>query len=737
MNQVSINLNKNIPFKNIPAEQTQPEYSMSEIQIPAIYQTPPEGYTPKTFKEKVKSVDMMGIVYPWIAHPILTLGTAAGIAIGVDKFSEACGGEYNKSLVGKAAKFGDNIENSAFFKNKTVKDIIKTGKDGTAKVAKLFKNSDVINAIRKTPSQAEWAIVKDETLTMRQRMVHEFTNMAKTLKLTEDGFVPLNKLGLDDAEHKFLKTLFNDAQILEEQASNAIQLKRIGKFSDNEILNIVKSVGATDRVKDETFNLFGNGITKDYLKQLESKVIKADDTLIIENACKNAKNVRIGAGNLKWLGKVQPFERKITCSELYNRLHSMGSGAKTKTGRMMSKFLQKCHRGFTFGGGKMNALFFVAPFLVESIVATMKADKNEKIGTAAHGLIESVSWVFTFPLAVQIMHHLAGAQYAGMGETKVQAFRDKINTFNEKVKGNKYKTYKDYKDAKKLLKKELKELEKVKGQNLLTKTCRKIGKFVTLDLETIKSYRGGNAIENTLRKTPNFLKNVLGVPMRFGIWMAISMGVLDAALNKGTKIIFGNYHDRFKEEEREAAKKEQKKFLFEDLENRLYETQAKKMMTPEIPQENLANSLSNNNEKLSDTKQKSEAIPQQENKPSAVPEKTTDKIKTENIIPDNQVNNTANTATEKPSYTYIPDQNPNPELFTQKSNEIDNYTYIPSSENLFTKEIEKNLRKYIPSQTAGNFIKTFDNSGLEPALRRADRAEQRALATLAGKFDEI
>ena len=737
MNKINMRFNNNIGFKNQQVEQVPLEGQYSNVELPYIYQ-PTTDPNQKTFKEKVKKVDMMGIVYPWLAHPVLTLGTAATIAVGVDKFSEACGGEYSKSLVGKTAKLGDDFANSKFVKSKPMQAVIGWWKKGSQKVSEKFKNSDLINAIRKTPSQAEWAIVKDETLTMRQRMVHEFSSMTKTLKLAEDGFVPLSKLGLDKADNEFLAKLFKDSNILEEQASNAIQLKRLGRYSDNEILNIVRSSNATQRVKDETLSLFGNGITKEYLKQIDSKVITPKDTLIVENACKNAKNIRIGDGNLKWLGKVQPFERKITCSELYNRLHSMGSGAKTKTGKTFSKFLQKCHRGFTFGGGKMNALFFVAPFMVESIVATMKADKNEKVGTAAHGLIESVSWVFTFPLAVQIMHHLAGSQYAGMGETKVQALRDKINSFNQKVIDNKYKTFKDYSDAKKLLKKEIKELEKVDGQNLLTKISRKLGKFVTLDLETIKPFSGGNTLENTLRKLPNFGKNVIGVPMRFAIWAGISMGVLDAALNKGTKLLFGNYYDRFKAEEHENAKKEQKKFLHEDLQNRLYEAQARKLM----PQTDIIE----NPEAEQDFEQPSFSKPPfvEENPVAKEPSNVEEEVlQTRPLDNSNFVQQKfpevkkVESVKQEPAYTYIPSQNPNPEIFANNKTveKRDNYTYIPSSENVLKKENE--IRKYIPSQTSANFTKTFDNSGLEAALRRADRAEQKAIQTLAGNFNNI
>ena len=47
---------------------------------------------------------------------------------------------------------------------------------------------------------------------------------------------------------------------------------------------------------------------------------------------------------------------------------------------------------------------------------------------------------------------------------------------------------------------------------------------------------------------------------------------------------------------------------------------------------------------------------------------------------------------------------------------------------------EEQINKYIPSQIGAQFNKTFDNSGLEAALRRADRAEKRAISTLAGNF---
>ena len=88
------------------------------------------------------------------------------------------------------------------------------------------------------------------------------------------------------------------------------------------------------------------------------------------------------------------------------------------------------------------------------------------------------------------------------------------------------------------------------------------------------------------------------------------------------------------------------------------------------------------------------------------------------------------------NYTYIPSQKnvvPHP----IKENNRDNYTYIPSSKCTIQpvpKDIEKK-RKYIPSQEGAKIQKSFDNSGLQSALDRAQLAEDKALKVLAGNFD--
>lgn len=723
MNSINTNFNNKynlrVPFKagegNVPAQQ-------EEVQIPDLYYVPDNQYEQKSFKETVKEADMMGMIYPWIAHPLLMVGTCAGLAYGVDKFSQACGGDYEKSLLGKAAKLGDNIQNSRIAQSDLVKKFFNIGTSGRKNFNEMTKNSDVINAIRNTPSMPEWGFVKDELLTQEQRIVHEFTRITDGLHLgtesSSGGFlgifggesggekIRLKNLALTKEEKEFVKSITN-----QEEAVNRVLLKRLGR-SESEIQRIISlGEGATPAVKEEILKEMG--LTAEKLE-----LIKKDTTgqyiKEVKAAAEKVKGkVWIGAGNYSWLGPIQPFERRIGCDEVFNRLHSVSEGATTATGRFMSKFLQRCHRGFTFGGGKLGVLMFVAPHLVETMIDAKKADPDAKVGTVANGVISAMSWVFTFPLGLKIMHSLTGAQYAGMSKEQVQEYRNLLNDFNKNVKSDFFKSKAEYDTARKELEGKLKALKTPsKPQNLLTKMCRKLGSFLTMDLEQIKSYRNGSFGGNTARKIPSFFKNLGGIPMRLILWGGITMFGLDALITKGTKAVFGNFYDRMKEEEHEANKKKQKKFLKNDLQERMIEAQRKKLEAAKTPQ-------------VQETTATSPAIEEVQQEEKTVEEVTPVSKQDETI------------EKQAPENKYIPNPNPNPEILNQKptATKRDNYTYIPSQDSVLNQNPTNQQSKYIPSQQAANIVKNFDNSGLAGALRRADRAEAKALQVLSGKFN--
>ena len=699
-------------------QQPRPQ-QMQPVRLPNYYYVP-DTYRPSA-KEMIKENPMYDMfLKPFIEHPFALLTTWLGLGIGIDAYSRACGGEYDKSLVKKAADLGDNIQNSKFVQSKPVKTVLNgfgaVGKAGS----KAVQNSAILRAMKETPTMPEWSLVKSQMFNQKQEVVQEFIKITDTLKLGSAEIPKLKDLGVNDYEKTMLKKAFNVqrlSQIPEEQAVNHLLLNRLGK-SPEEIQKI-QNLGAisTKTVKEEI--LKSMGLTQDKLKLIKDDVYGKyiDD---VKAATEKVKGkVRIGAGHYPWLGAfTKPFERTIGCDEVYNKLHSIMEGPKTATGRFTSKLMQMIHRGFTFGGGKLGALIFIAPLLVELGVNVKKADKDQKIGTAANGFVDNISWVFTFPLALRMLHSIGGIKNAGMGKDKVEEVRKLVEDFNKRVETtivkdgikvpnpDTFKTKLAYDLERAKVEKRIKELRKVDGQNIFTKGVRKLAGILTPDLCRLNSYRNSNFAANTARKLPAFFRNCAGIPIRVAAWAGLSMGVLGTLLTKCTTSIFGKSYDSMKQDERKEGLKAQQKFLKDDLNERLYEAQRIKQYgsSPAVtvnPQGQAIASRGRNNT-------------------------------SENIQP---INNPAIEMPEEKidNYTYIPSQECKiPHIIN--NNSIDNYNYIPSQECTIKTDTEKQKR-YIPSQTAANIQKTFDNSGIQGVLDRAQRAEDQALRVLAGNFD--
>jgi hypothetical protein len=121
--------------------------------------------------------------------------------------------------------------------------------------------------------------------------------------------------------------------------------------------------------------------------------------------------------------------------------------------------------------------------------------------------------------------------------------------------------------------------------------------------------------------------------------------------------------------------------------------------------------------------------PAQQVQPNVLPQAQTNNFQTEQPIEE---------VLTKDDYTYIPSSNPAVDVLKQKDSSLDNYTYIPSQENVLKKATDPaKADKYIPSQVGTKFTKTYDNSGLQKALDKADRAEKQAIEILNGKFPGI
>ena len=700
----------------------------------------PEYYMPnerKSLKEALEenpmySMGIKGFFGPLIDHPIASVLTWFGCGFLLDKYTSACGGEYDKSLLKKVTNFGDRIENSSFVQSKPMQSFLNIFKKSGEQGGKILQKNSVLRAIWKTPTMPEWEMVKSEMIPQRQRVVHDFNQIVNELKLTTDGYAKLNKLALDKEENGRLKKL---ASVLntEEKASSYIQLKRLGVKEDEIMKVISKADGGVADTKKAILKAFGDKDVE-WLKKIHEDTIGAKINEVQEATKKVGGKVKIGLGEFKPFGiNLGPLnaatKRVLGCDNVYNRLYSLDGGAKTSTGRFMSRFMQMVHRGLTFGGGKLGVLLFIAPAFVETAINVHKAEPNQKVGTGVSNLVNHISWVFTFPFALQIMHHICGAKYAGLTEDQVQNIRKKVADFNKDNKAGKFADYTDWNEKRKVLNKEIKELSKVKGQKWYTKGIRKLAGWLTPDLGKVDAYNTGNWFTTKLSQLRNLPRNLFGVPARLIIFGLLTMGVLDTALNKGIKAIFGDSYDSMKEEEIKDAKKEQKKFLKEDLNERLYETQRRKLQKRVLPTKQpqvnpQGNALSHHGTGVNASGVNSAGV-------------NTAGVNTAGVSMVGANNNAIQQAEIQTAdnYSYIPSEKNI--IKSEAKGKRDNYSYIPSQDSTIKTDKEKNqnTRSYIPSQAAANISKTWDNSGLQSALTRADRAEQRALKVLAGNFE--
>lgn len=809
--------------------------------LPAIYDNA-DRKEPKGILETLKN-EPTKMIGTWFTNPLLMLGTCAGLSYGVDAFNNACSGEYEKTLLGKATRFGDKIEQSKLAQSKPVQSTVKAIKKGWKKTWDFLNKSELIRSMTKTPSLPEWDTAKYDIIPQNVRILEDFNTIADNLELRTDNNILFKNVGVTRSEREMLKKFHgvkSISELSEESAVNTVLLKRLGK-SDSEISSIVNSHSSTSATKAEIQKALGLNLTD--LEKIKVEPEKCIDK--VKEACsKVGGKVKVGRGYHNILGGFQPLASDISCDQVANKLKSLhvGDGAKTATGRAMSQLIQKIHRGFTFGGGKLSIFFFIAPWLVMAMKNTKKADPDQKVGTAAYGLIESISWVFTFPLAIKTIYALGGMKYAGMSTDDVTKYRDLIKNFNEA----KFTDAKAHSDAQKALKKELKTLKNKNNNNLslFSKLMKKIQSGLQLDLEMLKPFQDGNKFKDFLRRIPNNARNWVGVPLRIIITGFVIESAYRNLLMKGVKAIFGKNYDEMREEEHEEGKKAQKEFTIQDLRKRMLEVQEAKLggvvpaeaeefnipedlkkqlaydMRREAMEEQLEeqknpvqnNTQENNEEMLSQEVTEQENLTETLSETNNVEnysednlinkyiqdsENTTKNIEEQPLQMDEQTDfeppvttgfvedNTTNSMTpelvaaataggaaamianqeaekakldnydylptqtpsdeilgqkkelKKDNYTYIPSQNPSKEILSQKKeNKIDNYTYIPSEKNVIKEQEEKEeVRKYIPSQRAANISKSFDNSALDKAFARADRAEERALKILAGNFD--
>ena len=110
--QINPNVNYN-PYNVYPQQnQAQP------VRLPSYYRVAAQNSDKPTVKDMIKENPIYDMALkPFVEHPLAVLATWLGLGVALDAYSDANRGDYNKSLVKKAANLGDKIQNSKIIQN--------------------------------------------------------------------------------------------------------------------------------------------------------------------------------------------------------------------------------------------------------------------------------------------------------------------------------------------------------------------------------------------------------------------------------------------------------------------------------------------------------------------------------------------------------------------------------------------------------------------------------------------
>lgn len=504
-----------------------------------------------------------------------------GLNKSADLFNKACGGEYEKSLMGKLGRWGDNISNSKFANNSFFKGIGNWWDKLKVKTQAFIDKSPMLSAMQKTPTEPEHSMPKAFMESQNECDIKEAT--AELEKFIQGPEKTLKGAGASKAEIDALKAKYgtnwrgkikNEALAVEE-----FQLTKLGgKDFFARVLAEEKQI--VDTIDDLQRQLSGlrpgtpeyqaiddvvNNLrqTKKTFRADKLSALKKQVLGLTDDALASIKNNPMSSGAVveRSLERAAVVAPKL--SRHSNKLKAMHK-PMTKLGKLLPKLSKLGMRGMTFGGGLINTAFIAFP-LAASIKNAVDAPKENKAGTLAHGVMEAMSWVISMPLALLGMHSVNGLKNTGLSKEAYGNFKKELEAFNLKAKNGGFASLAEWTAEKN----RISALKTVSGkQSLFTRGVKKIAQFLSIGLEQFTPYKADTSalagaakksamMGNIKRMAPNFLKNLVGYPLRFGLYMFAFQPVVDKLMTWGTKAIFGEAYDpeKIKEEQAKAAEK--------------------------------------------------------------------------------------------------------------------------------------------------------------------------------------
>lgn len=500
-----------------------------------------------------------------------TLGTWYALSQAMDKFGEKCKGDYDKSALGRLGNWGDRVQTK--FTNTGVGNAVSKGYHALGNFwNKLTGKSKIVYAMKNTPGQAEWKFARSAGAGLKGYLGADTETLFGYFMKPVSEVQKLEQFGYTQEQiNKFADSIKNLKGDNRKLAFAKEELKALG-VNDNTI-NSIYAKGKGDIEKgvkslleysnDVKAKALGFKDFNHYSSVMSNSIDNADEVL---KALKNSKNadklcISVKRGNTA-AGKLKGhlLGRKVYVSELRNKyLATLGKGNKTKLGRLLTKSAGYFLEGTTnrFAGGKL-AVLFQAGIFADMLAHSINAPKGEKFKTLAERFVNDFSYFIAIPFGCMAMHAVGGLKYLGMSKSDVSAYRSRLKQFRADVKQG---LYTGNKAAFTTEKNALKQMLKANVKNPIHKLFKKIGKFVEIGNETMPAFKSaGKAgiVGNMFKKIPNFMRNVVGVPMRVLIPMALITPVFAKVFTKLENKIFGKpSHSVLDEEEPEKAPQQQ------------------------------------------------------------------------------------------------------------------------------------------------------------------------------------
>lgn len=568
-----LNNKKNINFQQgatVPQFQSQTAMQGAPVDKEAIRQTVDNSYIANRARASQDN------------NPLAVAGLGAaswyGISQGMEKLNYKTGEAYEKTIYGKLGALGDKFSEKTWVGRKLQTAINWT----SAKLEKLSTKSKIVNSLMHHSTRPEWPYAKTPAkgplgflCTDAETVLEKFLEPAAyqdRYNILGFGFggkvdcvQKLEQYGMSQQDIDAFKTSLKG----ESPYTRSLKIQR----------KEIELLGASPKVCQQIehaqdINALQKLATKLKLKKLGFKNIAEYEAIkgkfidhpekvmqIFETASQDPqlKHVSIWRNETSLFGKIKShlFGRRVRFSEYANKFKlSLGKGNTSTLGRMLPKGLSWLLEGGTnrFAGGKLGVAL-QAGILADILYNTIKA-KGERVKTFAERCVNDFTYFIGMTAGIIGMHKIGGFKYAGLKDAKaVEAYRTAKEALDARTLAKEFNSKKEWKAALKELNQKHLGLENIK--NPITKLLQKIGTFINTGNEANATYISKSKFNmNWLRKIAN--KNIIGVPMRFLIPMAVVTPFLVKLTTTATHKIFGRpTHSVLDDEEETPQENEQ------------------------------------------------------------------------------------------------------------------------------------------------------------------------------------